>query len=102
MLKEFRQAIFDECVHSEFQIIENDSAVCTLELTEIIERMKTPEQESFSLLFLGPLTTFVPQGIRRLRHSSLGDLDIFLVPVGEKKDGFQYEAVFNKLLKPRE
>jgi len=102
MLKEFRQAMFDECVHSEFQIIENASSVCVLELVNVIERLKTPTQETFSLLFRGPQTPFVPQGIRRLKHSKLGELDIFLVPVGKEKDGFQYEAVFNKLFKPGE
>jgi hypothetical protein len=102
MAQEFRQAMFDECVHSEFEIIENSAAVCVLELTDVVERMKTPVQETFSLMFRGPLTLFVPQGIRTLKHGKLGELDIFLVPVGKEEDGFQYEAVFNKLLKPRE
>lgn len=102
MVKEFNQAMFSECVHSNFEIMENAAPVCVLELTEIVERVKTPKQEAFSLLFRGPLTPFVSQGIRTLRHNDLGEMDIFLVPVGQEKDGFQYEAVFNKLFQPRE
>ena len=98
MLKEFRQATFETCVHSEFQIMENGSAVCALQLTEIVARTKTAAQETFSLMFQGPLAPFVPQGVRRLSHSQLGEMDIFLVPVGQDKDGFQYESVFNLLL----
>lgn len=102
MLKEFNQTMFSECVHSKFEIMENAAPVCVLELSEVVERIKTPRQESFSLMFRGPLTPFVPQGTRILRHAELGEMAIFLVPVGQEKDGFQYEAVFNKLLQPRE
>jgi hypothetical protein len=100
MLEEFSQAIFDEYLDSEFQIMENATPVCAFKLSDVIERTKTPTQESFSLMFQGPLEPFVAQGIRRLKHSQLGEMDIFLVPVGKEKDGFQYEAVFNKLLEP--
>jgi len=102
MSNDFCQAMFDSCVHSEFQIIENEAPVCTLELTDILARTKTPGQEAFSLMFQGPAEPFVPQGVRRLKHGTLGELDLFLVPVGKENDGFQYEAVFNLLLQPRE
>jgi hypothetical protein len=100
MLDEFSQATFDGCLDSDFQIIENATPVCALKLTDVIERTNTPRQETISLLFHGPVAPFVPQGIRRLKHSELGEMDIFLVPVGKEQDGFQYEAVFNRLLEP--
>ena len=98
MLTEFRLATFDGCAGSEFQIIENDAPVCVLKLTEITEQIKTPRQEAFSLLFHGPPEPFVPQGMRRIRHGKLGELELFLVPVAQLKDGFQYQSVFNLLL----
>ena len=102
MPQEFSLAMFDGCVNSEFQIIENETPVCVLTLTEILEHKKTPRQETFSLMFHGPLEPFIPQGIRTLKHAKLGELEIFLVPVGQDKGGFQYQSVFNLLLQARE
>lgn len=35
------------------------------------------------------------QGLHALRHPVLGELDLFLVPVGRDREGWLYEAVFN-------
>ena len=55
-------------------------------------------QENFSVLFHGPLERFLPQGMVGLRHETLGEFELFLVPVARDTDGFQYEAVFNRLI----
>jgi hypothetical protein len=102
MLNEFRLTTFDGCINSEFQIIENEAPVCMLTLTEVLEHKSTPHQETFSLVFHGPLEPFVPQGTCRLRHEKLGELELFLVPIAQNEKGFQYQAVFNLLLQPRE
>jgi hypothetical protein len=53
-------------------------------------------QSSFSLLFRGPLDTVLVQGTYTLEETSLGALEVFLVPVGEEERGwFLYEAVFD-------
>jgi hypothetical protein len=53
-------------------------------------------QSSFSLLFRGPLDSFLDQRTYTLEEASLGALEVFLVPVGEEERGwFLYEAVFN-------
>ena len=52
--------------------------------------------EPFTLLFRGPAEPALPQAIRRLEHPTLGDLDVFLVPVGrDGSGGVLYEAIFN-------
>ena len=51
-------------------------------------------REAFSLLFCGPLQPALPQRIYRIGHAVMGDLDVFLVPVGPHADGMGYEAVF--------
>lgn len=51
-------------------------------------------RDPFSLTFEGPRSTFLPQGTRRLVHERLGELDLFLVPVGMTEAAYQYEAVF--------
>lgn len=55
-----------------------------------------PRAQPFTLTFVGPAGTHFPQGTYRLSHPSLGDIDIFLVPVGPQADGcHRYDAVFN-------
>ena len=48
----------------------------------------------FSLLLRGPQEPLLPQALYPLHHPDLGDLDLFLVPVGRDADGTTYEAVF--------
>jgi hypothetical protein len=98
MLTEFRLTTFDGCLNTEFEIIENEGSLCVLQLTDILEHTKTLHQETFSLIFHGPSAPFMPQGMRMLKHSKLGELELFLVPVGKEKEGFQYEAAFNLMI----
>ncbi len=49
----------------------------------------------FSLIFHGPLQPLLPQGIHRLLHPELGEVAIFLVPVGPQGQAMQYQAVFS-------
>ncbi len=58
---------------------------------------ESPRQERFSLLFHGPEQAFLPQGLYRLEHASLGMFTLFLVPVGRAAGTVHYEAVFNRL-----
>ncbi len=55
----------------------------------------------FSVLFQGPLTPVLPQGIYRIEHDQLGSLELFIVPVGpvppspgQAPATMGYEAVF--------
>lgn len=53
-------------------------------------------QEPFRLTFRGgPVDAFLPQQIFTLKHATMGELEIFLVPIGPDADGMCYEAVFN-------
>ena len=55
-----------------------------------------PRVEPFALEFVGPQQPVLEQRIYRLRHETLGLLEIFLVPIGiDAAGGLQYEAVFN-------
>lgn len=49
----------------------------------------------FSLLFRNASAFLFPQQIYRMRHASLGEVGIFLVPVARERDGFLYQALFN-------
>lgn len=69
-----------------------------LELIEVTDKKSTHQQEMFSLIFLGAKDNFLEQKIYKLRHEKLGEGDLFLVPVAEKSDGYQYEAGFNRII----
>lgn len=49
----------------------------------------------FSLLFRNTSSFLFPQQIYRMRHPSLGEVGIFLVPVAREREGFLYQALFN-------
>lgn len=52
------------------------------------------ERQQFSLVFRGPATPVMPQGTYPLVHKALGDLELFLVPIGLDAEGMRYEAAF--------
>lgn len=56
-----------------------------------------PRSEPFSLVFLGPPGGHLPQHTATLHHPTLGELSIFVVPLGPLPGDSrqQYEAVFN-------
>lgn len=90
---------FSEHLNTKFRIYGSDSTVLEIELIEAADDESTPRQERFSLIFRGPLQTFLPQGTYRIEHDKMGPLDLFLVPIAQVEDGFHYQAVFNRLRK---
>lgn len=54
-----------------------------------------PRPEPFSLVFAGPSAPLLAQGTYTLAIPTLGDIEVFLVPIGPGADGMRYEAVFN-------
>jgi hypothetical protein len=83
-----------------FEMMVGDDRL-TVELTEASEGSgpggRGPdgqERRQFSLVFRGPATRVVPQGTYRLTQEELGELDLFLVPIGPDAEGMQYQALF--------
>jgi len=99
MLAQIKPMTLTEQVDTEFEVMDDPSRTFGLKLTNVVEHVKTEHQETFSIYFHGPSDLFMAQGIHKLKHAELGELDIFLVPVGQDKDGFQYEAVFNHTIR---
>ena len=48
----------------------------------------------FSVVFRGPKEPILWQAIYPLHHGKMGDLELFLVPLGPDAEGMRYEAVF--------
>ena len=51
-------------------------------------------RDPFTLVFRGPPEPALSQRIYRLEHAPLGELEIFVVPVGRDAAGMSYEAIF--------
>lgn len=49
---------------------------------------------AFSLLFVAPRDTTLPQAIYPVAHPVLGVMEIFLVPIGPLSGGAGYQAIF--------
>ena len=74
-----------------------DTPPLDLELVEVTD--KTPEGfagEQFSLIFKGPPDMPLYQQTYALEHEEMGEVALFLVPVGQQDDGMLYEAFFNR------
>jgi hypothetical protein len=49
----------------------------------------------FSLLFRNCSPIMFNQKIFNMKHASIGEVGIFLVPVARDREGFLYQAIFN-------
>jgi hypothetical protein len=92
------RAAFFKCLNSKFQVLNVEPGPLELELIAVSELQQSARQQSFSIIFLGPPDWLLPQHLYHLSHTQLGELELFLVPVGKTAQGYEYEAVFNHLI----
>lgn len=95
MLAELTHEDFTPCLNQIFRL-QSESGHCELQLFQVkpLGVAMPGGRPPFSLLFRAPQDAVFPQMIYRLEHDRLGDLDLFLVPVGPDQNGMIYEAVF--------
>ena len=90
---------FAENLHTKFRVRAEAPRPVELELTEVKGYPAGPHEHQgmvrFSLYLCGPGDAYLPQHTYTLEHERMGELDLFLVPVGRDERGFRYEAVFN-------
>jgi hypothetical protein len=88
------QADFQGALDSIFEIRPpgGNGAPIAARLVEV-KVMRAPEGcEQFSALFIGPVTPAYGQGTYRFAHAALGEVDLFMVPLGLGSTGMQYEV----------
>lgn len=89
---------FQKVAGTKFEVILAPGNV-QLVLSKVIDHGSTPAHEQFSLILLGPGDKFLPQQIYSFRHEAMGELELFLVPVGQENDkSYQYEIIFNRFI----
>ncbi|HVG22432.1 MAG TPA: hypothetical protein VNI02_25560 [Blastocatellia bacterium] len=100
MLEKLNLGSFSEHLNTKFRACAGGDKTVELELVEVSDSGSNARQERFALLFRGPLDDALGQGSCRMEHDKLGAFDLFIVPVGIGETGRDYEAIFNRLLRP--
>jgi hypothetical protein len=74
-----------------FRVVPDGAEAFEVELVEVTEIPRDPGGRTpFSLVFQGGANPPLEQGIYRVEHDGLGELEIFLVPIAVDR----YEAIF--------
>ena len=96
VIQQLTHLAFSENVGTRFLVSLPSGEQTTATILQVSENNVSPLQEQFSVVFRGPLDSFLPQGMHKLTHRKLGSFDLFLVPIGRDSEGYSYEAVFNR------
>lgn len=99
MYEELTHDAFTQNVNTKFHVSADDSSELDLELAEVSELKLVKTQEQFAVIFRGPLDQFMDQGTRSFDHATLGQFELFIVPVKQDEQGYYYEAIFNRFRK---
>ncbi len=99
MPKYLTKKMFEQAMHSTFRIRLEGSESIEVEQIELNEGPSAPHQEQFAVVFHGPAHQRLGQGLYKFDHDAMGEFGLFIVPVGKDRDGFLYEAVFNRQIK---
>ena len=102
MLDKLTSASFAPLLNQNFSVNAEGMDTVTAVLIELSELGNEPTEDdianrrAFSLVFhvAGDTNSFLPQQIYKVSNETLGELDIFLVPLGPDKAGMKYEAMF--------
>lgn len=97
-MSEVTASQFQTLVGQKFSFTPAEGAPFEGELLEVtlLEAHDGPRPQPFSAVFVDPRKSVVlPQQIFRVGSEAVGELDLFLVPIGPVARGMRYEAVFN-------
>lgn len=94
---QYRFDDFKGCLNQPFNL-ELDSSSYPLTLISVDKHPDSAaidDHEVFSVIFRGDSSPALEQQIYRIKHDTLGDMDLFIVPIGPDDEGMRYEAVFS-------
>ena len=89
---------FGPHVNSTFSLKLGETTV-ELALTEATRQVVRPfpgmMREPFSLIFRSSLQIVLPQRMYTLTHPTMGQVEMFMVPIGRDVRGVVYQAIYN-------
>lgn len=90
---------FTAHLHEQFLVPLDDHTAYPLELLEVTplapSRSTAGRADPFALKFRGPGPGYLPQQIHHMHNANMGEIYLFLVPLGMEKGSFIYQAIFN-------
>lgn len=96
--EQLKSSGFSAALHEAFTVSAIDAPSCQREVTlvELRNRPAPAGYEQFSLQFVGPVEPVMAQGTYQFVHHALGELHLFMVPVGKSAGGVQYEVCISR------
>jgi hypothetical protein len=96
-MTELTHELFSDKIGQIWVLDEPDAPPIELTLAEAepLRNYAKLAREPFSLSFTAKGDLMLPQRLYALRHSTLGQMTIFLVPIARQGDTTTYQAVFN-------
>jgi hypothetical protein len=96
MLETLTKETWKTYLDGTFQVYIDAARSLDMRLAEVSGYGRRPDakREAYSLVFRGPMKPLLMQRIYSIRHEQMGQLEIFLVPIGPDADGMRYEAIF--------
>lgn len=100
MLNTWTTETFLPLLHDSFLVTQPEGEILTFELVEVFPLGLTSSsdpaggRQAFSLHFRGPIRPVLSQRIYEFSNATLGQFEIFIVPIGPKEGGMTYEAIF--------
>jgi hypothetical protein len=96
MLETLTKEWWSEYLGGSFELSDDGRGTIIMMLAEItgLGHGALGRRDPYSLVFRGPASPVLPQRIYRFRHERMGDLELFLVPIGPDGEGMRYEAIF--------
>ena len=87
---------YHDCLNQSFTLYsdETDHQLELIEVTRLHDGHDATAPAAFSIVFRADKDLLLNQGTYRMNNQALGELDIFIVPIGPDQEGMCYEAVF--------
>ncbi len=88
---------FNSCLDQPFTLVSNGSPhpLTLISVDKLTNTATVGGREAFSIVFRGNSELILEQQIYRINNDTLGDMELFIVPVGPDDKGMCYEAVFS-------
>jgi hypothetical protein len=88
---------FNSCLGQPFTLVYDGSShpLTLISVDKFTNSAATGVPEAFSIVFRGNSDLVLEQQIYCINNDTLGDMDLFIVPIGPDDKGMRYEAVFS-------
>jgi hypothetical protein len=95
---QYERDSFAGVIGSTFMVKDASNVTAELVLTRVSELHESSGCRAFSIEFLAPENCNLGQGLYDIEHTTLGKMELFLVPVGLKKGQLELQSIFNLLV----